>query len=62
LLATLRNAVTGVGEPSYTSGVQKWKGTALILNPNPATINAIAPRTARHSQRIQGSKIASDFL
>ena len=34
--ATERYAVTGVGAPSYTSGVQKWKGTAEILYPNPA--------------------------
>ncbi len=26
------NAVNTVGDPSYTSGVQKWKGTALTLN------------------------------
>lgn len=24
-----------VGTPSYTSGDQKWKGAALILNRNP---------------------------
>jgi hypothetical protein len=26
------NAVTNVGAPSYTSGLQKWKGTAATLN------------------------------
>ena len=35
---TARNAVTGVGEPSYTSGVQKWNGTDDILYPIPAAI------------------------
>jgi hypothetical protein len=28
-------AVTIVGIASYTSGDQKWKGAALILNKNP---------------------------
>ena len=32
-------AVTGVGAPSYTSGVHMWNGTALILNASPATMN-----------------------
>ena len=32
--------VTETGEPSYTSAVHKWKGTAEILNPKPA-INKI---------------------
>ena len=34
--ATDRNAVTGVGAPWYTSGHQKWKGTAAVLKPKPA--------------------------
>ena len=29
--ATDRKAVTVIGAPSYTSGVQKWNGTAEIL-------------------------------
>ena len=29
------NPVTGVGEPSYTSGAHMWNGTAATLNPNP---------------------------
>ena len=29
--ATERYAVIVVGDPSYTSGVQKWNGTAEIL-------------------------------
>src|ERR1041385_329361 len=36
LEATERNAVIVMGAPSYTSGVQKWKGAAEILYPNPA--------------------------
>src|SRR5438309_6478708 len=34
---TDRNAVIGVGAPSYTSGAHMWNGTAAILNPTPAT-------------------------
>ena len=37
LLATDRNATTGVGAPSYTSGTHIWNGAADILNPKPAT-------------------------
>ena len=33
------NIVKIVGAPSYTSGVQKWKGAAEILNKNPTKIN-----------------------
>ncbi len=29
------NPVTGVGEPSYTSGAHMWNGTAATLNPKP---------------------------
>ena len=29
---TDKKATTGVGDPSYTSGVHWWKGTAAILN------------------------------
>src|SRR3972149_8595224 len=36
-------AVIGVGAPSYTSGVQKWNGTAATLNPNPVRIKITAP-------------------
>src|SRR5579885_2421355 len=31
-------AVTGVGDPSYTSGVQAWKGMADILKAKPTII------------------------
>jgi hypothetical protein len=33
------NMVKIVGAPSYTSGVQKWKGAAEILNRKPIRIN-----------------------
>ena len=34
-------AVTGVGAPSYTSGVHIWKGAADILNARPESRNTI---------------------
>ena len=37
--ADAKKAVTGVGEPSYTSGVHMWNGTAAILNASPANTN-----------------------
>ena len=36
-----KKLVTEVGEPSYTSGVHIWKGTAEILNAKPTKINTI---------------------
>src|SRR5580765_3172020 len=39
---TDRNAVIGVGAPSYTSGAHMWNGTAAILNPTPATTRITA--------------------
>ncbi len=45
LEATDRNAVTGVGAPSYVSGAQKWNGTALTLNANPTSERNIATAT-----------------
>jgi hypothetical protein len=38
--AALIIAVTGVGAPSYTSGVHMWNGTAAILKPNPTPTSA----------------------
>ena len=37
-------AVTEVGAPSYTSGVQEWNGTMAALNPRP-TIKSAKPAT-----------------
>src|SRR5215213_2630141 len=39
---TDRNAVIGVGDPSYTSGAHMWNGTAAILNAMPATTRITA--------------------
>src|SRR5881296_1700914 len=47
------NAVTGVGAPSYASGVHWWKGTTAALNARPTvtsesatTTGALRPRAA----------------
>ena len=45
-VAAPMNATTGVGAPSYTSGVHIWNGAAETLNAKPTTSNAIA-RSAR---------------
>ncbi len=37
---TERNAVTGVGAPSYASGAHWWNGTSEILKPKPASTSA----------------------
>ena len=44
--ATERNAVIGVGAPSYTSGAQNWNGKLEILNPNPAMTSVIPNSSA----------------
>ncbi len=41
LVATAMNAVTGVGAPSYTSGVQAWNGATDALKASPATASAM---------------------
>src|SRR5215472_16415915 len=35
-------ATTGAGAPSYTSGVQTWKGAEATLKPRPTIISAVA--------------------
>ena len=44
---TDRNAVTGVGAPSYTSGAHMWNGTAAILKPMPAASRISAAASSR---------------
>src|SRR5512143_1770041 len=53
-----RNAVTGVGAPSYTSGDQTWNGAAATLKPNPTIIIAapaisIVPEKSRPGDAIR---------
>ncbi len=43
--AVAKKVVTGVGAPSYTSGVHMWNGAALILNARPASTK-ITPNSA----------------
>src|ERR687898_2520060 len=49
LVATDMNAVTGVGAPSYTSGVHWWNGASETLNASPVTASAIPIRTSGSS-------------
>src|SRR2546430_16345056 len=42
---TERNAVKGVGAPSYTSGHHMWNGTLAILYPT--------PRSEEHTSELQ---------
>src|SRR5579863_2734448 len=39
------NPTTGAGAPSYTSGLQMWKGAAETLNPKPTNIKDMATNT-----------------
>ena len=39
-VATAMNAVTGVGAPSYTSGVHWWNGAIEALKQRPTTTSA----------------------
>ena len=49
ILGTIvKNNVTDVGEPSYTSGAHIWKGTADILNAKPTKIKTI-PKVRAYS-------------
>ncbi len=43
---TLISAVTGVGAPSYTSGVHMWNGTAATLNAKPAPTRRMPHQTS----------------
>ena len=58
LPAEAMNAVTGVGAPWYTSGVQTWNGAAAILKPRP-TISRATPARTRVSLRSTGMVVAS---
>src|SRR5512137_394937 len=43
LEAVERKPATAVGDPSYTSGAQKWKGNSETLNANPASTRKEMP-------------------
>src|SRR5262245_66272931 len=42
---TDRYAATGTGAPAYVSGTHMWKGTAPILNTNPARVRITPVRS-----------------
>ena len=46
------NAVTGVGEPWYTSGVHMWNGAAEALKPSPVSTIARPTTSIRSSSRV----------
>ena len=49
LVQAAMKAVTAVGAPAYTSGVQEWNGTAPNLNSNPTPTSAIPASSNRES-------------
>src|SRR5471032_3036333 len=55
--AVAKNTVTGVGAPSYTSGVHMWNGTAHTLNANPTSTNTIP--TTRPADALDGCSNSS---
>jgi len=59
---TARNAVTGVGAPSYTSGDHIWNGTAEILKPKPATRKTIPTTIAGDRLPISASFTATSEI
>src|SRR5690606_3256953 len=59
LEAVERKPATAVGAPSYTSGAQKWKGTAEILKPKPTSTIGKAPPSATAETCPAASRSAS---
>ena len=50
------NAVTAVGEPSYTSGIHMWNGATPSLNATPNTMNT-RPNTNRCCTAVRHSRV-----
>ena len=59
--ATAKKLVIEVGDPSYTSGVHIWKGTADTLKAKPTMINTI-PNTAPTFASSKFVEIISKFV
>src|SRR5210317_506618 len=57
----VKNSVTVVGEPSYTSGAHIWNGTAEILKAKPTKINTI-PKVNAYSFESSCEAIISKFV
>ena len=57
-VADAMNAVTGVGDPWYTSGVHMWNGAAATLKPSPTSRNAMpSSSTPSCEQRGLGEEV-----
>ncbi len=54
------NAVTGVGAPSYTSGVHWWKGATEALKQRPATHSAMPVSVSGSVARLPFDKRVGD--
>src|SRR5258705_1603053 len=54
-----RNAVTGVGAPSYTSGDHTWNGALAILKPKPTSIIAAPASSIGPENSCPGDAIRS---
>ena len=59
---TDKKATTGVGEPSYTSGVHWWKGTAAILNATVDKTNTRASDVMKDGLLIISNPIVVKFV
>ena len=59
---TDKKATTGVGDPSYTSGVHWWKGTAAILNATVYKTNTRAKEVMNDGLLIISKPIVAKFV
>ena len=59
---TDKKATTGVGDPSYTSGVHWWKGTAAILNATVDKTNTRAKEVIKVGLLIISEPIVPKFV
>jgi len=59
---TDKKATTGVGDPSYTSGVHWWKGTAAILNATVDKTNTRAKEVMNEGLLIISKPIVVKFV
>ena len=59
---TERKATTGVGDPSYTSGVHWWNGTAAILKATVANTNTSERAVIGEAAVFRATAIASRLV
>ena len=62
LSALAKNAVTGVGAPSYTSGVHMWNGAALILKARPERMKTMPKIKPRPTSLSMAAPIAAKLV